>query len=210
MFYEKGQLRDEEVDERLDLSQREWRTVVDKLFKFVYFRLKDKTLYGAHTESNLKVNPADYYVDTAIEKLISGEWKWKRELSIDEQLKRIVNSLMSSEVRIYENNIEKKKLFLFDEVSVGFETYIKESVCEAKRETDKTHKIFYAAIEECVKNDKELQSYTRAFEVCDTFDEMQKLLHWPKKKLYALQKKLTRKIKSYLRSITNEQIWDNT
>ncbi|MEA4995026.1 MAG: hypothetical protein VB079_00890 [Petrimonas sp.] len=193
-----------EVDELLNLSQREWRNVVDRLFKYVFFKLKNKTDFGAHTESNLMINPADYYVTNAIEKLITGSWKWKRAFSIDEQLKRIVNSLISAQVRSYATNQFNESPCSYDANPVIIDTLIDND------DSDLSHKILFAAIEECTKNDKELRTFVSAYDDCSTFDEMQLKLSWPKKKLYALQKKLTRKVTKYLRSSSKRKLFDNT
>ncbi|MFA7105614.1 MAG: hypothetical protein WC165_10850 [Dysgonamonadaceae bacterium] len=193
-----------EVDALLNLSQREWSIVVDRLFKYVFYKLNNKTDFGAHSEHNLMINPADYYVTNAIEKLITGSWKWKREFSIDEQLKRIVNSLLSAEIRAYELKHENENILSYDKNPFVLETLID------KDDSDLNHKILFAAMEECTKNDKELRSFVRAYDDCNTFDDMQSKLGWSKKKLYALQKKLTRKIKSYLRSHPNKQLFNNT
>lgn len=80
------------------ISEQEWIVALKKCEKHLKLRLKQKTLYGAHTEKNLGDNPYDYYVSFAYEAILSGRWKWKDEFSLSEQMIRIINSRISEEV----------------------------------------------------------------------------------------------------------------
>lgn len=61
----------------------------------VGMKLRFKTQYGAHSDYNLGGNPTAYYVDGAVEKLFTGEWKWKQEkYTLLEQLQVIAGSMM--------------------------------------------------------------------------------------------------------------------
>lgn len=186
---------DNEILSRLfAIPDKEWVSIVDKLTSYVYFKLKGKTLYGAHTESNLGVEPVSYYVDSAIEKLFSLEWKWKYDkYTIQEQLQVIVGSMLSS-------NVEKYKANKFE---LSFHDNDKLAILAEKEDTEEfnaDYELFREALTECSKDDDDLQLYVMAFDECNSFDEMAELLEFDKKKLYALQKKLTRRITSYLES----------
>ena len=63
---------------------------------------------------------------------------------------------------------------------------------------DETYNLFRKALEACSIDDEDLQLYIMAFDECSTFDEMSKELGLDKKQLYSLQKKLTRRMKTYL------------
>lgn len=186
---------DKEILDRLyAISNEEWLETVKKLTSFVYFKLQGKTLFGAHSESNLGVNPVEYYVDTAVEKLFNLEWKWQFEkYSLFEQLQRIVGSMISANVEKYRTNKDDKAILVDDELLSSLsEKIIDEST------TNELYDIFKDALEVCSKDDEELQLYVMALDECSTFDEMSIILGMEKKRLYVLQKKLTRRVKGYL------------
>jgi len=64
--------------------------------------------------------------------------------------------------------------------------------------------LFKKAIEECSKDDEDLQLYAMALDECNSFDEMSGELEWDKKKLYSLQQKLTRRVIKYFE--TNKEL----
>lgn len=84
------------------VNEREWKVALNKCKWHIIWKLKQKTLSGAHTASRLGTDPVDYYLEISYEKILSGKWEWKDENSLVEQMIRIVNSHISTEV-------EKKK-----------------------------------------------------------------------------------------------------
>lgn len=189
--------KNEEILKRLhSIPDSEWAVVIDKLTTFVYFKLKGKTLFGAHSEQNLVVNPVDYYVDDAVGKLFSLEWEWQFEIySLLDQLKRIAGSMISTNVEKYKTKMERK------EQSIPTEEETLNALAEKNDNDDGDNKIyqkFQEALEHCSEDDEELQLYVLALLECNTFDEMCVELGWEKKKLYALQKKMTRRMINYL------------
>lgn len=185
--------KENEILKRINaVSDEEWRHVIDDLTTFVSFKLNGKTLYGAHTESNLGLGPVEYYVEESIFKLLNLDWEWKfEEYSLLEQLRRIAGSLISANVEKFRN----KKL------NITYHEEEKLSVIAGAKEADEDdfhYRIFKEALLACSEDDEELQLYVMALDECNTFDEMSKLLGFGKPKLYALQKKITRRIKVYL------------
>ena len=185
--------KDNEILKQLDaIPDREWHKVVDKLTTYIHFKLKGRTLFGAHSEQNLGVNPIDYYVDEAIGKLFSLEWKWQfKKYSILEQLQRIVGSMISNNVEKFK--AKKKPISLIEEEQLAV-------LAENKfdDETSEDYEKFKDALEKCSQDDEELQLYIMALDECNSFDEMVEVLGFEKKKLYSLQKKMTRRVLSYL------------
>ncbi|MFR3216430.1 MAG: hypothetical protein ACLTWE_08030 [Dysgonomonas mossii] len=186
---------DNEILERLHaIPDKEWVDIIDKLTRYVFFKLKAKTLFGAHSEENLGIDPINYYVDTAIEKLFSLEWKWQFEkFTILEQLQRIVGSLISANVEKYKTAKENQVLLVDNEVLAVIADKLSDD-----EYNDEQYELFKEALHECSKDDDELQFYVMALEECNSFDEMEEVTGFEKSKLYVLQKKMTRRIKSYL------------
>ena len=176
---------DKEILKQLNaISDNEWLDVIDKLTTYVHFKLKGRTIFGAHSEQNLGINPVEYYVDDAIGKLFSLEWKWQFEkYSLLEQLQRVVGSMIST-------NVEKFK--------AKKESIISLEKSEIDGNEVQYYEVFKQALEECSKDDEELQLYVMALDECASFDEMVETTGIEKKKLYVLQKKMTRRVTKYL------------
>lgn len=190
---------DKEILQHLNsITDIEWWDVVDKLTTYVHFKLKGRTLFGAHSEKILGGNPVDYYVDEAIGKLFSLEWKWQFEkYSLLEQLQRVVGSMISTNVEKYKT--KKEDIILMEE-----DKLISMEKSEINDYDVEYYEIFKNALEECSKDDEDLQLYVMALDECISFDEMVTATGFEKKKLYVLQKKMTRRVATYLE--TNKEL----
>jgi len=190
---------DKEILQHLNsITDIEWMDVVDKLTIYVHFKLKGRTLFGAHSEQNLGGNPVDYYVDEAIGKLFSLEWKWQFEkYSLLEQLQRVVGSMIST-------NVKKLKTKKEDIILMEEDKLISMDKSEINDYDVEYYEIFKNALEECSKDDEDLQLYVMALDECISFDEMVTATGFEKKKLYVLQKKMTRRVTTYLE--TNKKL----
>lgn len=186
---------DKEILGRLhSISDKEWLDVVDKLTIYVHFKLKGKTIFGAHSTQFLGINAVDYYVDEAVAKLFSLDWKWQYEkYTLIDQLKRIVGSMISTNVEIFK---KRKETILPTEKEVLNILIEKANVNDDDEDTN--YPLFKEALEECSKDDEDLQLYVMAFDEYNSFDEMSIQLGWDKKKLYSLQQKMSRRVIKYL------------
>jgi hypothetical protein len=190
---------DKEILQHLNsITDSEWLDVVNKLTTYVHFKLKGRTLFGAHSEQNLGGNPVDYYVDEAIGKLFSLEWKWQFDkYSLIEQLQRVVGSMISSNVEKFKTKKENITLMEEDKLIPMEKSEINDYDVEY-------YEVFKKALEECSKDDEDLQLYVMALDECISFDEMVIATRFEKKKLYVLQKKMTRRVTTYLE--TNKEL----
>jgi hypothetical protein len=190
---------DKEILQHLNvISDKDWLDVVGKLTMYVHFKLKGRTLFGAHSEHNLGGNPVAYYVDEAIGKLFSLEWKWQFDkYSLLEQLQRVVGSMISTNVEKFK--AKKENLTLMDEEKLVL--LEKSKIYDIEVEY---YEVFKQVLEECSKDDEELQLYVMALDECISFDEMVTATGFEKKKLYVLQKKMTRRVTTYLE--TNKEL----
>jgi hypothetical protein len=84
------------------VTDDEWRICADKCKKHIELRLGNKTVYGAHSEKNLDMSPFAFYFTGAYTKIMEGVRDWKFEqYNLLEQLIRIIDSMISEEVRKY-------------------------------------------------------------------------------------------------------------
>lgn len=80
------------------VSDDQWKVVLKKCKRHIKFRLKQKTLFGAHSEKNLGEDPIHYYTAYAYEAIISGKWEWQDKFDLATQMITIINSRISTEV----------------------------------------------------------------------------------------------------------------
>ena len=191
--------KDEILKKLLAIQDNEWQIIIKKLANHVRYRLKGKILFGAHSEQNLYFEPINYYVDGAIEKLFSLDWKWKFDkYTLDEELKRVANSMISESVRKYRVKKDRNEIpLLIDQQQI-------EASCgiEDEEYSEEDYSIFREALDKCSEDDEDLQLYVMALSDCKSFDEIENITGFEKKKLNTLQKKLTRRIESYLQKTT--------
>lgn len=181
-----------------EVKDEEWLKIVTELTKWVGMKLRFKTQYGAHSDYNLGGNPTAYYVDGAVEKLFTGEWKWKQEkYTLLEQLQVIAGSMMSENVR-KASSAKIKMVPTETEELINLadrEDYWEEE----EEEKEEKNRLFDEALAACSEGDEELSLYVMALQASQNMDEICTLLAWDKRKVYVVQRKLHRKICNYFK-----------
>jgi DNA-directed RNA polymerase specialized sigma24 family protein len=96
-------MKEMEISKRLRaISMAEWESVIKKCYGHMRLKLINKTLTGAHCEQRLGMVATDFYVGSAYKALFEGSWQWQFEkYDLPTQMIRIINSLISNEVRKY-------------------------------------------------------------------------------------------------------------
>ena len=164
------------------ISDAEWREAIKKLGVYILRTIRGKTKYGAHSELVLGMSALDYYTGEAIEALLSGEWEWKEEMMLYDQLTRIAWSKISAQVEKYKRRME---LHSTVELNMASNVLNPEDVSEE----------YYMICQEAALGDDELESYVKAVHRCNTFDEVcSEMGISDKKYIYNLQRKLKRRI----------------
>src|ERR1700761_2686466 len=79
-------------------AEREWAIALDKCRADVQHRIQRRTLFGAHTEHRLGEEGVQYYVAAAYTAILAGEWEWKADHTLSEQMIMIAQSIISKEV----------------------------------------------------------------------------------------------------------------
>ena len=134
----------------------QWAVAIDKCRDHVRFRLKKRTLYGAHTNERLGMNPLDYYLCYAYDAILSGNWEWKNKYSLSEQMVVIVESTLSTEV-------EKTKTTkaIQNKTVSGDDDDLFYKMEDVSTEVDMAHEILFetqvSVIEEEIKGDGDLE-----------------------------------------------------
>lgn len=168
-----------------DIPEKEWVMIANTCKKHIRLRVGQKTLFGAHSEKNLSMSAFDYYFTTAIEKIYSGTWKWKYEkFTITEQLIRLIDSLISEEVRKYRTNKDDLPSFV-DADSPIIGNLLKLSYTgENNQQMELEHKKLFEEIEKVVNGNFELQFILQCFREGKSYNEISIETGMDKKALY--------------------------
>ncbi len=117
---ELGEYYYQNQDRIAKVKEREWKVALKKCKEHLKWKLKQKTLSGAHSASRLGSDPVDHYLGLAYEKIISGEWEWKESYSLVEQMIRIVNSYLDTEVEKSKTKKEKSTKIIYKDIENDF------------------------------------------------------------------------------------------
>ena len=91
-YYKKNSRRLEEVQDAV------WAAAIEKCRVHICMRIGGRTKTGAHTATRLGMDPVEYYLTYAYDALIFGTWEWKEDYSLSQQMIRIIESTISTEV----------------------------------------------------------------------------------------------------------------
>jgi hypothetical protein len=220
---EKGKFYDSNYVRLGHLSDDDWRIALAKCKEHIKFRLQQKTLSGAHSPSNLGADPVDHYLGLAYEKIMYGDWEWKIEYSLVEQMIRIVNSSMSKQVEkvVSSSALQHENT---DDISDEFKEYATSSKAQpVKIIYEDIEEEFYdvvspvestlentineaqlQAIETAASGDEDLEYIVEGLKEGKKRAELADLLGISLRQFDKLREKLIRKIK-----IISGVIWDN-
>ena len=183
------------------LKESDWKIALKKCKTHVQLKTKQRTLYGAHNGSNLGSNAVDYYVTVAYDKIITGQWEWKDDYSLSEQLIRIANSCISTEV-------EKTKTKKSESFKIIYTDIENEIYNLADHEIDLTDEEVYAEqvkiIETATKGDDQLEMFWECIKDGYKRLDIAKLLDIAPRQLDKVREKFLRKIKGVQQTLTKK------
>ncbi|MBS0424094.1 MAG: sigma-70 family RNA polymerase sigma factor [Proteobacteria bacterium] len=189
----------EQVLQRFDaVSDDEWRVCAKKCKDHINLRLGNKTAYGAHSEKNLEMSPFDFYFTGAVTKLMEGIWNWKFEqYSLLEQLIRLIDSMISEEVRKYKTpKAQAIKVFnvgdhdLFDHLQSDLDV-------EPSEEYEKEFTRQIEVVKQAIDGDEELLLFHLCVESQMKYPEIAKEMNIDIKRAYKLGEKLKDKARKF-------------
>jgi len=194
------------ISEKLDsISDEEWLAIFNKLTIYVKFKLKGRTRYGAHSDANLGIDAINFYIEDAIQKLFEHTWDWKfEEYSLLEQLKRVIGSTISENVRKenIKKNLKERNVYAGNTLEIiptdsEKLIWLAEEMNTSEDSTKETLEQFEKILVECSKDEPDLELLVMALLETDDSDEIAKQFKWDKSKLYTLQRKLYRRVRKY-------------
>ena len=110
-------------------------------------------LYGAHSDSRLGLNTYDFYFGEAVTAVYKGRWEWKyNDYTLSEQLIRIMDSMISEQVRKFKIENTKTKVTLFPQEQLTMA--LEEAAAEDSDMRELYEKCEQALSDACVDNQK--------------------------------------------------------
>lgn len=175
------------------ITDKQWREALAKCVKHLEFKLKKKTLYGAHAGSRLGAEAPDHYISLAYERIISGEWEFQDGMDLAEQMIRVIGSYMSKAVE--HSKTEKAAASHIQYTDMEDEFYEKEIDSGGNDLYEKVYAMMVTDVDEAVKDDDELFFIWEAIKEGKTRKEIALLLDKTVRQFDKLRDKLIRTVK---------------
>ena len=150
-----------QTERLLAIDDERWTGIIESLYGFVRYKAYDRES-GAFSEKNLA--------------------EWREDLTIEEQLKLVIGSLMSEAVRKYKERGGKDNVTLNENLKVAV---------QSESQSD-----FYEWLELVAEGDGEMERYVKAFKICGSQSEIAAEMGVEVSKVYNITKRLKRKLES--------------
>jgi len=178
------------------VSETDWRVALKKCKSHLTWKLKQKTLSGAHAASRLGAEAVDHYLGIAYEKILTGEWEWKEGHTLTEQMIRIANSVISTEVEKVKTKKEESFGITYGDIENNFYdlAVLPDSAEEESKFTEKLQNIYDA-----IKGDTQLELLMDGVKEGMKRVEIATLLDLKPRQFDKLRERLIRKVKSFIK-----------
>lgn len=177
------------------VTDEQWACVLAKCKRHIKLRIKQKMLFGAHTEKNLGEDPIHYYTAYAYEAIISGEWEWQDRFKLAEQMIRIINSRITTEV-------EKTKTTKASEFSITYKDieselyHVGEAMNNLSIEELKKFASQVETVENAIKGDENLEFFWEGVKEGKKRSEIADLMDLKPKQLDKLKERFIRTVRN--------------
>lgn len=176
------------------ITSSQWEEALAKSIRYIELKLRRKTLYGAHAGSRLGAEAVDHYVSFAYEKIISGDWDFKDNRDIAEQMIRIIGSAISKAVK--HSKTDKAEAYKVEYVPIEHEFYERE--IESGEQTaiyEKMYELMVDGVDQAVDDDIELAIIWDAIKEGKTRSDVAALLDKDPRQFDKLRDKLITMVK---------------
>lgn len=176
------------------VDDRQWAVVLQKCKRHVKLRIKQRTLFGAHSEKNLGEDPIHYYTAYAYEAIISGEWEWQGRFDLAQQMITIINSRISTQVEKIKTAKAKEFKITYKDIeaelyNIGVES---QSVSEEKRKKFVTQ---VELVESAISGDTDLEFFWEGVKEGKKRAEIAELMDKTPRQLDKIKEKFIRTIR---------------
>lgn len=179
------------------MQDADWKVALAKTKKHIQLKLKQKTLSGAHSAARLGAEPVEHYLGVSYEKILNGDWEWKEEHTLSQQMIRIADSEISKEVEGAQTIKEKEVKVISKDPLEPFYNQVSDST-EGVDEME--HEKELKLIEDAAKGDIELELMIDALKEGKKRAEIAELLDKTPKQLDKVREKLITKVRNLKRA----------
>lgn len=175
------------------LTDSDWKIALTKCKEHLRWRMRQKTLSGAHSSSTLGMEAIDHYLGIAFEKILNGEWEWKDIYTLGQQMIRIADSAISKSIEKSKTN--KSEALNVKYIDVEQEFY---DLAEPPEENeDKEFSMKLKDIEDAIAGDIQLELMVDAIKEGKKRVEIADLLDLTVRQFDKLREKLIRRVKQH-------------
>lgn len=175
--------KNRQIEKLSKISDKEWKDTLNALYSYVGYKCKWFMSEGALSERNLGEDAISHFVHEAILKLWECSWEWKEEYSLYEQLKRIIGSLISEEVRKFKQRTGKDLQTLKEDIGTN-------------EDNDDFRDDFREWMILVAEGDDDLETYVKAVIACPSSKDIAEVMGIDVKDVYNLTKRLKRKLEN--------------
>lgn len=192
-YYHRNQKRLEFV------KDTDWKVALAKTKKHIQLRIKQKTISGAHASARLGAEPVEHYLGISYEKILNGDWEWKEEFTLAQQMIRIVDSEISKEVEQSKTIKEQEvKITSQDPMDVFYNQVSDSNEGINEEEYKKELKL----VEDAINGDIELEIMWDALKEGKKRSEIAALLDITPKQLDKVREKLVNRVRNLKKGAT--------
>ena len=191
---ERGKYLKRNLEKLEPVTETEWVNALLQCREHITIRLRKRTLFGAHTDDNLGMDPVEYYVSFAYDAILDGHWEWKDGRTLGQQLIRIANNRLGKEVEKYKTSQDGAFSMSGEDIDGFFyssdplpeeHSLVQEAVFSKKIQI----------IEEAIKGDDDLGMFWECIKDGMKRDDIASFMEKKPKQIDKLREKLIGKIK---------------
>lgn len=138
-------------------------------------------------------DPIEHYLGISYEKILTGDWEWKDEYSLAEQMIRIVNSYIDTEIEKYESPKGKSFKIKYDDIEREF--YDLTDPPDLSEEAEYAERL--QKIENAIKGDAQLELFMEAVREGMKRAEIAEMLEIQPRQLDKVREKLLKRVRNY-------------
>lgn len=178
----------------VSINETDWKVALIKCKDHIKWKLRQKTLSGAHSSSRLGVDPVNHYLGISYEKILSGDWEWKEEYSLSEQMIRIADSYISTEVEKEKSKKGKSFQLMYRDIDKEFYDLVDPPTSS---EEEVLHISRLQQVEHAIQGDYQLELFMEAVKEGMKRSEIAVLLDISPRQLDKVRERLLRKVLNY-------------
>lgn len=176
------------------VEESQWAAAIEKCRRHIELRIKYKTKTGAHSEARLGMDPYDYYISFAYDSIIFGIWEWKDKYTLSQQMIRIADSTMSTEVeKVKTKKALEHKILSMDSVDMFFIQDPDEGQPDFATEILFNKRV--TVIEELISGNEDLEIFWECVKDGMKAAQVAEFMERTPKQIYKIQERFVKKIK---------------